>query len=1120
VGFRRLILILAISELAPHGALAQKDQGFDNTKPSGQPYLSPEESLSRLRVPPGFEVKLFAAEPDIINPIAFTVDERGRLWVVECYEYPKRTPPGKKPRDRIKILEDTTGSGKADKVITWVEGTDLPTGFDLATGIEVGDGGVYLGAAPYLFFLRDTRGRGRCDEQKILLSGFGSQDTHETLNTLQWGPDGALYGLHGIFTRSRVGEVRLNAAVWRYQTESRKFDVFAEGTSNPWGLDFDAHGQAFLTACVIPHAFHIVPGGNYIRQAGASFNPYAYGYLHEISDHLHHQESGWAHAGALVLQGDDVPAPYQASLLMGSIHGCSIKRDVLRRNGSTFIASHAPDFLTSGDKNFRPINMRWGPDGSIYVIDWHDQNPCHQAAAGSWDMTHGRIYKIQRTREPKASAVDLSKRSSRELVELLKNNRPWWHRTALRLLRERHDPSIVPDLRAMAFEGDEETRLRALWALHSVAGLDEGMAEKLLRDRSPWLRAWSVRLLCERGQVSVRARQGLIDLAHSETASEVRSQLASSAPRLTEPETTKLLHHLMEHREDASDPNIPLLIWLAYERHVVPQRDELLRWLRDHAPGNALVSNDILPRALRRLAATGKRSDLAACIKFLGELADPASKRKTIEALVQALSHRQVEPPKTWPKVYEELRRDTDLEIQSQALRLAVILGDVDAARQAILLASDTRAQSRQRIDAVRDLTISRPPGACAVLIRLAVQDANPEVRREACRALSAFDESSVPGELIARWGGYAPPMRSEVLSVLASRKQWATELLLALARGKVSRADVSENTILRIRAFRDPKLDGQIEAVWGKFRDTSPDLDKIIRSMRAALFEGRASFERGRQVFDNHCAKCHRFEGRGHDVGPALDGAARDLEYLLANVLDPNRVVGQPYYLRVVALRDGRVETGLFAGEDEHSVTIKGENAVLKVIEKKDIDAMTEHAKSLMPEGLDKNMTVQNFRDLVRYVMANPFLTDVGVTGPFPTDAPKPKFLNESPPTSAAWRYPAVGPPGRIALPESGPGGDKKTYIAAKAISPDRIDTRLQLGAVHPVRAWLNGEAVYSGTPSHRLAEPDQASAEIHLRRGVNRLLFEVRYQGSKELFYARLLDPERKLRYEESRR
>src|SRR6516225_4254302 len=224
--FQRLSLTIALLLSLQPLALAQGEFGFVNTRPSGQPYLTPEESLNRLRVPPGWEVKVFAAEPDIINPISFAVDERGRLWVVECFEYPRRTPPGKKPRDRIKILEDTTGSGKADKVTVWAEGKDLPVGFDLATGIEVGHGGVYLGAAPHLFFLRDSKGLGRCDDQKVLLSGFGSQDTHETLNTLQWGPDSALYGLHGIFTRSRVGDVRLNAAVWRYQPSRGRFAVF------------------------------------------------------------------------------------------------------------------------------------------------------------------------------------------------------------------------------------------------------------------------------------------------------------------------------------------------------------------------------------------------------------------------------------------------------------------------------------------------------------------------------------------------------------------------------------------------------------------------------------------------------------------------------------------------------------------------------------------------------------------------------------------------------------------------------------------------------------------------------------------------------------------------------
>src|SRR5262249_11968015 len=177
------------------------------------------------------------------------------------------------------------------------------------------------------------------------------------------------------------------------------------------------------------------PGGVYERQAGASFNPYAYGLLKPICDHTHHRESGWAHAGLLILEGEHVPEELRGSVIMGSIHGTCIKRNTLRKNGSTFVGSRAPDFLSSGDKNLRPINLRWGPDGSIYLIDWHDQNPCHQAPPDSWDQTHGRIYKIQRT-GTKSVPVDLAKKSSKELVEILANDNPWWYRTALRLLGE------------------------------------------------------------------------------------------------------------------------------------------------------------------------------------------------------------------------------------------------------------------------------------------------------------------------------------------------------------------------------------------------------------------------------------------------------------------------------------------------------------------------------------------------------------------------------------------------------------------------------------------------------------------------------------------------------------
>jgi putative membrane-bound dehydrogenase-like protein len=1113
----RCLVLAVVLALPLSAAFAQKEFGFDNTKSSGQPYLNPQESLRRLQVPPEWEVKLFAAEPDIINPVAFTVDERGRLWVVECYEYPNKTPPGKQPRDRIKVLEDTDGDGHADKVSVWCEGRDLPR-FDLATGIEVGYGGVFLGAAPYLFFLRDTKGAGHCDDCRVLLQGFGSQDTHETLNTFQWGPDGLLYGLHGIFTRSKIGDVEMNAAVWRYSLPEKRFDVYAEGTSNPWGLDFDRHGQAFLACCVIPHLFHMVPGGTYKRQAGNSQNPYAYGLLNEICDHIHHKESGWAHAGALVLQGDDIPAEYRDSILMGSIHGCSVKRDTLDRNGSTFVAHHRPDFLVSGDRNFRPINMRWGPDGSIYLIDWHDQNVCHQAPRDSWDYTHGRIYKIQRKGTKPGPPVDLAKKSSAELVGLLANNNPWWHRTALRLLKERRDGSVTPALTELALQAaDDAHRLRGLWALYAVGSFDEASAAKALADRSPWVRSWAVRLLGEAGKVSPAMLTRFTEMAAKDEAPEVRLQLASTAQRLTGQDTLPLLHNLMQHREDAKDPDLPLMIWLAFEPRVPVQRHGALDWLRENAAGNPLVGGEIVPRTVRRLVATGDPDDLEACVAFVGKVTDSEVRRRALDGLAQALQGQVLDGPPSWKTVLPALLADKDPEVQRLARKVAVNFRDPEAVRRAIATARDASKAPAARVEAVRDLALARPPEARPLLLDILAGDGSAELRGEACRALAGFGGPEVAAAVLEGWKNYPPAVRGEAVNLLAGHKDWAAALLDAVGRKEVPRTDLTDNTVLRIRALHDKKLDARIEQVWGKVRDTPADLAKLINRMRDELYQGRGSFEHGRKVFENTCSKCHKFEGNGHTVGPELDGAGRDIEYLLVNVLDPNRVVGQPYIEHFVALKDGRVERGLIAAEDARSVTLKTENDATKVLLKKDIDEVTDQGKSIMPEGLAGTMTVQDFRDLVRYVMAHPFLTDVAVAGPFePKAAPAAADIVGSQHRQAVkWERPVVGPPGRIPLPAS--KTEAVAFVAAEVTAPAALRTRLQFGAGHPVQVWLNGKEVYNGKPGEK-AIPDEAGAEVEFQEGTNRLLFRVAYRGDQEALYARLLDPQRKLRYPEA--
>jgi putative membrane-bound dehydrogenase-like protein len=1113
-------IVLVVAAVTARG---QREYGFDNTKPSGQPYLTPEESLRRLRVPEGFEVRIAAAEPAVINPIAVTVDEKGRIWVVECYEYPKRTAKGKMPRDRIKVLESTRGDGVYDKVTVFAEGKDFPRPFDLASGIEVGNGGVYLGAPPYLWFLQDTDGDGKADKFEILLQGFGSQDTHEMLNTFHWGPDGRLYGLHGVFTQSEVrpeqadgSATRMNAAMWRYDTKTKRFEVFAEGTSNPWGVDWrNTDGQAILACCVIPHLFHMVPGGIYRRQAGQSLNPYAYGAIREICDHIFHKESGWAHAGLISLDTPLMPQEYRNSVIFGSIHGTSLKRNVLRPNGSTYIASRADDFLRSGDKNFRPINLRWGPNGEIFVSDWHDQNPCHQAGPDSWDYEHGRIYSIRTKGQHTGPPEDLGKKTFAELLALLDDPNPYRYRTALRLLSEKK--SISEEEKGAALNAAVTDPLRKLWALKGL-GIDP-----LLRD---WtgitpaaLRAFAVRFAGEHtGIDNAYIADVLTPLAAREEDAAVRRELASAALRLAATHDTRpLLHALMQHPVDANDPALPQLIWLAYERIVARLARTELGWLRENAGTNLLIIDTIVPRSLRRVASTERPEDLAACIAFVRDERPGIVRRRALEGIASGLQGRQATPPEGWSAVADALAKDADGRVRELAQELSVVFRDAAAIRRALATAADVGKLASQRRDAVRALGLAKPAEGKRTLLDLLARDPNPELRAEACRALAVYDGPDVARTVLAGWKAYSPALRGEAVNLLSSRKEWAGELLSAVADNRVARGDLTNNTILRMTALKDKTIDARVLAVWGRVRDTPAELNALIDRMRGELAAGPGSFERGRKVFENQCSKCHKFEGKGHEVGPALDGAGRDIEYLLINVLDPNRVVGAPYFQRAVVLKNGRVETGLLAAEDDATLTLKVENDALKVLAKKDIEEITVQDKSLMPEGLANSMTIQDFRDLVRYVMANPYLTEVRVAGPFAGrqlgEAKAPE-LDGNP----AWQRPVVGVPGRITLP---PVKEAATaVIMAEVTAPAARKSVLWLGSARRVKVWLNNKPVYESKPGAAATLPDATSIDIELQPGINRVTIAVHYQGTREAVFARFIDPERTLRYPEPAR
>lgn len=546
--------------------------------------LSGEKAAQAMTLPEGFSISLVAAEPDIVRPISFTLDYKGRIWVVEGHTYPVRQPEGQ-GRDRILIFEDTDGDGIHDKRSVFIEGLNL------VSGIEVGLGGVWVGAAPYLMFIPIDKEKDKpAGPPQILLDGFGYQDTHETLNNLRWGPDGWLYGTHGVFTHSNVGKPgtpdeqrqKLNAGVWRYHPTEHKFEIFAHGTSNPWGIDFNDYGHPFITVCVIPHMFHIIQGARYHRQSGKHFNPNTFDDIKTIADHVHWvgargphagnfrsavKGGGHAHAGAMIyLGGDSWPAEYRNRIFMNNINGARVNVDHLERKGSGYTASHLDDFVVTNDAWSQWLNFRYGPDGSVYVIDWYDKNQCHSSNPDVHDKTMGRIFRIS-YKNDKPVRADLSKLSSRELVDLQLHKNEWYVRHARLILQERGPNKRVHKAlkNILNTHPDVTRRLRALWALYVTQGVSDEDLLKLLDNGNEYIRSWAVQLLVEDMVLSDAALKRFTEMAGNDPSALVRLYLASALQRIEPERRWDVLAGLSGRSEDKDDHNIPLMVWYAAE---------------------------------------------------------------------------------------------------------------------------------------------------------------------------------------------------------------------------------------------------------------------------------------------------------------------------------------------------------------------------------------------------------------------------------------------------------------------------------------------------------------------------------------------------------------------------
>jgi putative membrane-bound dehydrogenase-like protein len=984
--------IVGLSLLAtfPIGA-AGDDGGFiprKQERPPG-PALLPEEAREAMSVPEGFVVELVASEPDIVNPIAMAIDERGRIWITESVEYPRREAGI--GRDKIKVLEDTTGDGKADSITVFAEGLNIPC------GIAIGHGGVWVSNAPDILFLRDSDGDGVADQSEVVVTGFGRHDTHELPNSLTWGPDGWLYGLNGVFNPSHVvhqgREHRFDCAVFRIHPVTREFEVFANGTSNPWGMAFDPQGSMFLSACVIDHLWHIVEGGYYQRQSGAY--PAFTWHKGSIVKHRHQMA---AYCGLVYFDSEAYPVEYRDVLYMGNIHGGAINADVLERQGAGYFARPREDILQANDVWFMPVSQKVGPDGNLYILDWYDRYHCYQDAnrdPEGVDRAHGRLWRLRHegVEALRGPFEDVGQASDEQLIELLGDGNVYHRETAQRLLAERgwagvRGGSLVQQrVEAVVLDPEkpEKWRRHALYARAGMGALSEEFHLALLSDEDGGMRAWGVRLAGEMGEVGERVRVRLTEMV-ADASMDVLLQVAVVAPKVEGVDAMGLLVGALAR--GGEDLPLAQLAWQRMHPLLGGRGAEFLAAAREHELSEAGALRAILPRAFQRLlveeaaggdgvlggilealAGGGHREELALCLEALG------GQVRSGELKGEKLEKIRAELGGIIGGLLEGVVAGEVLEWgrpEQASVALAVAWGDKSAVGLMRDIVGSSELGEERRLAALEALVGAGDIGLVDLIGKILERSESETAMIEGMLAVLPRVESSEVWEaIIEGWGKLGDSARGLAVEMLVQRAISGELLLGAIEAGSIDVESLNLNQVRQLIGLGEEGLAERIRAIYGLVREgRNEGREAVVEQVRKRVERQPGDAGAGRDVFLAHCAICHVLHGEGQELGPDITINGRgSFEQLLSNVLDPNLVVGEAYQVQRVTTKEGRLVAGLLAEENEQRIVLKLLGGQSEVIAADQIAEREILPVSFMPEGLESGMSEQDLADLLAYL-------------------------------------------------------------------------------------------------------------------------------------------------------
>ena len=1001
----RLGLLVAVLALGTTLLSRGDDDSFPmpiNTESDDETVLStPAEALAAIKVPEGFRVTLFAAEPQIRQPIAITTDPRGRLWVAENYTYAENPVVlDERHRDRIVILEDRDNDGEADeRIVFWDQARQL-------TSIEVGMGGVWAMCPPQLLFLPDADGDDRPDSDPVVvLDGFelGASSHHNFANGLKWGPDGWLYGRNGISNDGHVGlpgtpdqeRLLIGPGIWRFHPQTRRLEMVCSGTTNTWGHDWDDHGELFFINTVIGHLWHALPGAHFKRMFGPDHNPYVYELLDQNADHLHWDTAeawneakkgmsnstdaaggGHAHCGMMIYLGDNWPGQYRGRLFTLNMHGRRINQDRLERHGATYTGLHEADMLMSSDPWFRGIELLYGPDGGVYIADWTDIGECHEN--DGVHRTSGRIFKmsygevLERPKELRG-AGGLASQSSAQLVKLQLHPNDWYVRQARQVLQYRaaqQKPmqAVHRQLRQMFDQQTDVTRrLRAIWALQVTGGTDRDWLLERLEDENEHVRRWSVQLLVENPEVPARVIEALATRARVDDSGLVLCYLASALQRLPAGQRWPIAEQLVARQEFSSDRVLPMMIWYGIEGAVESDSGS--------AVSLALAAQQSqVRRYISRRLGEDLEQNLAAVNSLVSALPLLAveQQRDILAGLDDALQAWTKAPqPENWLKVQTVLAESPDQEVRQLTGQLGVVFGDGRGLEQLLEIVASAEYDSTARQAAIRSLVTAQADGLLAVLKG---QLGDRDVVVEAVRGIAVLDPENMPQILLEAYGRLRGRGREAIITALATRPAAALVLLEAIEQEKVDPVQVPVYQIRQMQGYQNKELQQLLLKTWPQLRPITADKQQRIGELRERLSVDTllaADAVNGRLLWDKSCGKCHVLFGRGGKIAPDLTGAQRgSLQYLLENIVDPSATLAESFRMTNLILIDGRAVNGVVLRKTEKTWEIQTPTDVV-VVRVSDIDESRSTRLSLMPEGLLDVLSEKQTADLFAYLMS-----------------------------------------------------------------------------------------------------------------------------------------------------